>query len=519
MKLSKELLLGIDLGTTGTKASLYDINGKLIFQAYEESILSYPEAGWVEQRLEDIYASAINCIREIINNNREKSKFITAVAFSSQMSGIGMIDQDWNPVAHYDSWLDTRCEESFAEMNEIGDLITKYSGCPPTYAHLAKIIWWKNNHPDIFKKTYKFIVPSAFVAGKMADLKADEAYIDYTFLHFTGLTDNNRKKWSEEILSYFQIPLEKMPKIVSPTEIIGEISQQAAIKTGLTEGTPIVAGAGDTAMASLGAGVVSPGNIFDSAGTASILSLCLKEFMPDVENQVVLASHGAVPNTYNALSFINGGGLNLRWFRDEFAEYEQEKAKILNKETFHLLDDAIKNVDPGSNKSIFIPHTQGRVLPPDSMVRGLWTGFTWGHNKIHMYRSILESVAFEYAYYLQIVEKLHPTIKFNSVRVVGGGAKSKIWNQIKSDVLNIPYSTIDRSEVGTWGTAMIAGKGIGIYEDLQEVAERTTVIKETIYPREDYHQFYLSYIDVYREILEGYQKLFKNIKNLPTWKN
>lgn len=508
-------LLGVDLGTMGTKAALYDESGHLMSQSYEESVLRYPKVGWVEQCLEDIYGSAVRCISDVLEKSNIPSGNIEAIAFSSQMSGIGMINKNWEPVAHYDSWLDTRCESSFPLMAQIGEKITEYSGCPPTYAHAAKIIWWKNEQPDVFKHIDKFVVPSTYVAGKMAGLKSDEAYIDLTCLHFSGFSDSYRKQWSNELLDYFDIPKEKMPRIVAPTDIIGSVTRDVARETGLKEGTPIVAGAGDTAAASIGAGVVSPGDVFDNAGTASVFSMCLDEFVPDTENQTVLAAHGVIPGTFYALSFINGGGLNLRWFRDEFGQIEQQVAKEMEKEVYQLFDEMASEVQPGSEGTLFIPHLQGRVLPPDPSFRGQWLGFTWGHTKKHLFRAMLEAVAYEYAYYLQIEKKMHTTLRFQEVRVVGGGAASRLWNQIKSDVLNIPYCRINRSEVGTWGNAMIAGKAVGIYEDLGEIAQSSTEVTERIEPRLEYHEHYKPYVEMYRQILVDYSERFKHLRDLP----
>jgi len=508
-------LLGIDLGTMGTKAALYDLEGQMLADAYQESILRYPKVGWVEQELEEIYQSAVKCILEVLQKSGVDSARVQAIAFSSQMSGIGMINSSWNPVAHYDSWLDTRCELSLPEMQTYSSQITASSGCPPTYAHAAKKIWWRRHRPDLFAQTAKFIVPLTYVAGKMAGLKASEAYIDYTCLHFSGFSDTQEKKWSKELLELFGIDEEKLPRIVAPTEIIGYVTKEAAELTGLKTGTPIAAGAGDQAAASIGVGAVSPGDVFDSAGTASVFSFCVDQFRPDLEHQVVLASHGVAPGTFYALSFINGGGLNLRWFRDNFGALEKKQADELNQDVYQLFDQMAQEVPPGAGQSMFIPHLQGRVLPPDASLRGLWVGFTWGHSKAYLFRSILEAVAFEYAYYLEIEKKLHPQLHFNEVRAIGGGSSSRLWNQIKSDVLNLPYCRVNRVEVGTWGCAVIAGAAVGIFSDLSAVAKKYAAITERIMPRPEYHKFYRSYAELYRKVLEQYSTIFNGLQKLP----
>ena len=513
--MAKAYLIGVDLGTMGTKAALYDLEGNMLGDAYEESILRYPRVGWVEQELDEIYQSAVHCIAAVLQKSAIDSSGVQAIAFSSQMSGIGMIDRNWEPVSHYDSWLDTRCELSLPEMEPFSTKITASSGCPPTYAHAAKKIWWMRHQPDLFAQTAKFIVPLTYVAGKMAGLKAEEAYIDRTCLHFSGFSDTRLEKWSGELLKHFNIPEEKMPRITSPTDIIGSITREAAELTGLKEGTPIAAGAGDQAAASIGVGAVSPGDVFDSAGTASVFSFCVDQFKADLEHQVVLASHGVAPGTFYALSFINGGGLNLRWFRDNFGSVEKKQAEELDQDIYQLFDKLAEEVPPGSGQSLFIPHLQGRVLPPDSSLRGLWVGFTWGHSRAYFFRAILEAVAYEYSYYLEIEKKLHPALNFREVRAVGGGSSSKLWNQIKSDVLNLPYCRVNRSEVGTWGCAVIAGTAVGIFTDVAAAAKKYTTITERIEPRPAYHRFYRPYAELYRKVLEQYSETFEGLHKLP----
>lgn len=510
--MAEPCLLGVDLGTMGTKAALYDLEGKLLGDAYEESILRYPRVGWVEQDLEEIYASAVNCIGLARERAGVDAGSIAALAFSSQMSGIGMIDRDWRPVAHYDSWLDTRCAACLPLLQPEAETMTALSGCPPTYAHAAKVVWWQRNQPEAFARTAKFIVPLAYVAGKLAGLKAEDAYVDLTCLHFSGLSDTLRGCWSAELLDRFAIPPAKLPQIVSSTRVIGEVTPEAARITGLRAGTPIAAGAGDQAAASLGAGAVSPADVFDSAGTASVFSICVDQFRPDLRNQVVLASHGVIPGTFYALSFINGGGLNLRWFREQFGQADLASVPVAD--AYRALDRLAAAVPPGSGGTLFIPHLQGRVLPPDAKLRGLWTGFTWAHSRAHLYRAMLEAVAYEYAYYLNIEQELHPELRCREVRAIGGGAASALWNQIKSDVLDIPYARVSRAEVGTWGSAMIAGAAVGIFGDLGATARAHAGLSGRVEPRPDQHRLYRPYVELYRKILEGYSAHFGALTDL-----
>jgi xylulokinase len=188
--MQKKYLIGIDLGTSSTKAALYQIDGKLISEASVEVPLFYPKPGVVEQENEDFYTSAAKTVRMCIESSGIEPKAIAAIAFDSQMAGVGSIDEDYKPVTRFDSWLDMRCQPYIEWMDkEAGDRITQLTGCPPTCDHGPKMLWWKNNHPDIYRRIAKFVTPVTYVAGRIAGLKADRAYIDHTYIHFSGFSD------------------------------------------------------------------------------------------------------------------------------------------------------------------------------------------------------------------------------------------------------------------------------------------------------------------------------------------
>ncbi|MFB6214498.1 MAG: FGGY-family carbohydrate kinase, partial [Candidatus Bipolaricaulia bacterium] len=271
------------------------------------------------------------------------------------------------------------------------------------------------------------------------------------------------------------------------------------------------AGAGDQAAGALGAGIVQPGVAFDVAGTASVFSACVDNFRPDIDNRVVLAAPSLVEGQYYALAFINGGGMNLRWFRDELSGEVGGDTDV-----YKVLDKKAKERNPGSSRLFFLPHVQGRVCPPEPYLRGLWLGFTWGHDKPSFYRSILEGIAYEYAYYLDIERNLHPSLDFSEVRAIGGGSASDFWNQIKADVLGIPYRTIDREEVGILGDAILAGAAVGLYDDLAETGRSLVNPVDLLEPRDEYNEFYRPYVDFYQRLLEQAGEIFEELADLPS---
>jgi len=497
--MQEKYLVGVDLGTSGTKAALYQIDGKLISEASVEVSLFYPKPGVVEQENEDFYTSAAQTVKKCIESAGIEPKAIAAIAFDSQMAGVGLIDEDFKPVARFDSWLDMRCQPFIELMDkEAGDRVTQLTGCPPTCDHGPKMLWWKSEQPDIYRKTAKFVMPGTYVAGKIAGLKADQAFIDHTYIHFSGFSDAQKTSWSNELCEHFGLDMEKLPKIIDPCDIVGEVSESSAKAFGLAPGTLIAAGAGDTAANALGAGIVRPGMLFDVAGTAAVLAGCTDKFVADTKNRALLTMRSVIPGLWNPLAYIGGGGIALRWFRDQFFNTTQGKAISTSEELYSEMIALAEAVAPGSEGLFFSPHLGGRVCPSSPEMRGAWVGVSWSHSQAHFARSILESVAYEYAYYLKILTELLPELRLVEARVVGGGARSGAWNQIKADVLNVPYQRLKGNEFGVWGAAMIAGKAAGLINDLAAHAEETAFLNgNPSLPSKVNHEIYKPLIEKY----------------------
>jgi xylulokinase len=507
--MQKKYLIGVDLGTSGTKAALYQIDGTLVSEAAVEVRLFYPKPGVVEQENEDFYTSAAETVRKCIETSGVDAKAVAAIAFDSQMAGVGSIDEDFQPVTRFDSWLDMRCQPYIEWMDkDAGERITQLTGCPPTCDHGPKMLWWKNEQPDAYRRTAKFIMPGTYVAGKLADLKADAAFIDNTYIHFSGFSDARRGTWSAELCNQFGLDMGKLPRIINPTDVVGEVSGRSAAEFGLAPGTLIAAGAGDTAANALGAGVVRPGMLFDVAGTAAVLAGCTDEYVADTKNRALLTMRSVIPGLWNPLAYIGGGGLALRWFRDSFFNTSQGKALPGSEDLYTQMIVLAEGVAPGSDGLFFSPHLGGRICPASPEMRGAWVGVSWSHTQAHFARAILESIAYEYAYYLKILRELLPKLQLVQARAVGGGARSQVWNQIKSDVLNVPYQRLKGNEFGAWGAAMIAGKAAGLISDLAAHAEQAAVMSGTsCKPSPAAHAAYVPIIEKYirlEEALRGY---------------
>lgn len=504
-------LIGIDIGTTGTKSALFNTEGIMIADAYRESALYYPKPGWVEQNPEDFYTSACETVQEVITKSGINPSDVAAISLDGQMAGIMGIDNDWGAVTHYDSWLDSRCKKYIDYIKNNYELkVLELSGLPSTISHCAKILWWKNEQPEVFNKISKFVQPAVYVAGKLAGLKGTDAFIDYTYLHFSGLYDAKTTKWSDELCDGLGIPMEKLPEIVEPWKIIGTMTKKAAKECGLAAGTAIAAGMGDQAAGFLGAGLVEPGMVVDVAGTASVFACCVDEYKPDLKYKTLLFPKASTKGLWFPHAFIGGGGLCLRWFRDGIV-------KPLNSELeriYKVLDEEAIETPDASDSLMFIPHLGGRNYPFNSDVRGVWAGFSWGHERKHFYKSMLEAIAYEYYYYLKIERELFPNVDFKEVRVIGGGSKSRVFNQIKANILGIPYVQLDREEVGGLGSAINAGFAAGIFKDAEETSKRFVSTKNRIEPDMKANEYYKNFAELYIDMFGILDPFYKRLSEI-----
>ena len=490
-----DLLVGVDLGTTGTKAALYSPEGEALAEATAETPLRWRGPGEVDQDPEDFYAAAVRAIRDCVENSGSEPASVAAIGVTGQMAGVLGIDGEWRPATPYDSWLDLRCSADVEALDSaLGTRLVELSGCPAMVNHGPKMRWWRREHPEAFDAVAKFVVPSGYVAGRLAGLAADEAFMDHSYLHFTGVADARAGDWSEELADAVGVPLEKLPRIVDPATQVGELRTEAARDCGLVEGTPVAAGLGDTAAGVLGAGVVAPGQVLDVAGTAAVLSASGTEFVPDVRHRMLIVMHGAVEGQWVSLAYLSAGDL-LAWLGETLWEGEAPG--------FDQLARVAQEAPAGSDGLIFVPHVDGRLLPSHPQMRGAWAGLTRHHSRPHLVRSVLEGVAYEYAEYLRVLGELHPELDLREVRVIGGGARSETWNAIKASVLGVPYARLARGEFSCWGAALVAGRSVGLFDDLGRAATGATAVERRFMPKAADHEVYTRRAARYARLLEA----------------
>ncbi|MCZ7544262.1 MAG: FGGY-family carbohydrate kinase [Anaerolineae bacterium] len=237
--------------------------------------------------------------------------------------------------------------------------------------------------------------------------------------------------------------------------------------------------------------------------------------MTDQAHRTLFTAHLPVPDLYYTLGYINGGGLNLRWFRDEMAAHEKAEAEAAGENIYQVLDRMAAAVPAGSNKLLFLPHLGGRVCPGDPNTRGLFIGLNWSHTKAHLYRAMLEGIGYEYAYYLSIVRGLLPDLDFHETRVIGGGARSRLLNQIKADILGVPYVNLNREEFSVLGSAILAGYAVGVFDDMAATARRFTQTTDRVEPDMAQHALYQPLVREYINLFAVTKPVFDALAALP----
>jgi len=467
-------VIGIDLGTQTTKTALVNESGRIIKESSYETNLLYPEIDVIEQNPEEMLESILITIKDVVESTHTNPSDVEGICIDGQMAGVMGVDKDGMAAIPYDSWLDTRCGSARHYFIDYGEeRVIDLTGCPVTYTAGPKIMWWKKNHPETYEEIYKFVQPASYCTMRLCGLNGDEAYYDHTYLHFSGFADTKNKTWSDELIEGLGVDAGKFPRILRPFDKVGGLTSEMAEACGLLPGTPLVAGCGDTAATSFGAGITKPGLMFDVAGTASVLACAVDRFVPDSIHKTLIFAPSVVEGLYTPMAYINGGGMCLKWFRDDVIDSDM---------TFRELDAFASIVSPGCENLLFVPHFSGRAYPNDDYVRGAYIGLQWIHTRDYMYRAIMESIAFEYAIYKDILDELVPDQVYEYVLGVGGGSTSKVFSQIKADVLATPYRAGVVCNTALLGCAGIAGYGVGLFDELAQITMQPDDYQERITP-------------------------------------
>jgi xylulokinase len=496
----RDLVVGVDIGTQGTRAALHALDGALLAETEEPSNLVRPGPGMVEEDPERQFGSACRTIRGCLERASVDPARVAAVAIDGQMAGIIGVGADGRAVTPYDSWLDTRCAPCIDVMQRrAGRAILERTGNVPSINHGPKILWWRTERPDVYARVAAFVQPGGYAAMRLCGLPGARAFIDDTYLHFSGFARNADRCWDPALCAEFGVDPAKLPRIASPLEVVGQVTAEAARASGLRAGTPVAAGLGDTAASFLACGAVEPGICVDVAGTASVFAATVPRFMADVASGVLGCGRSAVPGLWHPYAYVNGGGLNLNWFVEQIGQAAGDASSLAA--AIERLGRKLAGLEPRLDDPYFIPHMEGRVMPSAPHMRGAWFGLTRAHGVPRLYRSVLEGVALEYALYRDAVLALHPGVALAELRATGGGSRDASWNGIKAEVLGMPLVAVQRGGGAPMGAALVAAAAVGAIADLASTARAWVKLGVPTRPTGEHRALYRTRIARYGVLL------------------
>lgn len=500
------LTLGIDLGTSGAKTILVDSSGSVQTSCVHEYPLHRPEVGWAEQDPADWWAATRQGISEVLNRPGVEATDVEAVGLTGQMHGSVFLDGEDDVQRPAILWNDQRTSEQCESiLDTIGEQrLIELASNPPFEGFTApKILWVMENEPGLFERTEQILLPKDFIRFK---LSGDFA-TDVSDASGTLLLDVGERDWSDELLQGMDIPRDLLPEVHESPHVTGTISDRASEQTGLPSGTPVVAGAGDNAAGAVGAGITGDGDTWGSIGTSGVVFVATDEERTDPEGRVHTFCH-AVPGKWHVMGVMLSAGGAFSWFSDTFGSLESQVAELTGTDSFELLTEEAADVEPGAEGLIFLPYLDGERTPHrDADARGVFFGLSSRHGKSHVVRSVLEGVAYGLRDSLRIVRDLG--VEVDQLTAAGGGARSRLWRQIQADIFDVDVVTPRVDEGPAYGSALLAGVGAGVYEDVEDACERAVETVDRVEPNGQHHRVYEEYYDVYRSLYPALEAPFE----------
>ncbi|MEJ2251438.1 MAG: FGGY family carbohydrate kinase [Candidatus Lokiarchaeota archaeon] len=479
----------LDLGTTGCRTFIFDLAGTIISQDYQEWKSLYPKPSFVEQDANIWWKSIKTTIESAIKKGGIDETDIVSLSVTNQRETIVPVDKNGEPLHNALVWQDRRTVEQVDFIKEkIGiDKIYKTTGLTiDPYFSATKILWFKQEKPEIYNQTHKFLLVSDFIIHKLTG----KFMTDFSNASRTMLFDINKLKYSDEIASELELDLDKMPDPVESGVDIGEI---VTSETEFDKKTLVITGAGDQQSAALGVGVTSPGEIKCTTGTGSFILAYLNEPKFDPEKRVLCSCH-AIPGAWVQEASVFTTGAVLRWFRDEVGHLECEKAEDEGSDPYDLMTAEAEDSTIGANGLLLIPHLVGAGAPHwNPYSKGILFGLSLGHKRRDLFRSILEGVAFEIRKNIEVFKNIG--IDPVELKLTGGGSRSDLWNQIMADVLNITCTRNVIEESTSLGAAILAASGAGLFPDISEAAKNLCKVEKKFIPDEKNHEFYTKLYD------------------------
>ncbi len=510
--MSADLVLALDIGTTAIKVGLFHIGGQLLNMASREQALSFPAAGRVEQSPRTALALIADAAAEALEGF-DKSR-IAAIGLTNHRGTAIALDADGEPLTEFIVWMDQRgLPQVEFLLGRIGNE-RYYDACGHpivSYTGISKLLWLQQSEPDIFARAAVIGPPQTYF---LKWLGCDDFICDVSTGVFLFPFCIDRLRWSESLAGEMGFPLDKLPRLVNATDIVGELSTEAAAALQLPAGIPLVAGGGDGQCAGVGSGVIESGKAMINIGTAAGVQVFLDGTLRDAERTLNCAAH-VVAGRWEMEGHTQASGAAFRWLRDQFGATELARQRRSSLDAYDLLIEQARSAPPGAGGLLFLPTFNGSSAPRvDLSARGCLIGLSLDHSRGHVIRALLEGISLELRWMLDAIAGIGTRIE--DVVLAGGGARNSYWNQIHADILGRPVKTLRISDAAMVGAAMCAAFALGHYPDWRSLAAGFVEIGDVIEPRpaqrDIYERQFQTFKDMFLLLSEG--GAFSRLANL-----
>lgn len=466
-------VLGIDVGTGGTRALVIDERGRVVASATEEHApFASPQIGWAEQHPEDWWRACCVAVPKAIQKANLRAEDIACVGFSGQMHGAVMLDERGQVVRPALIWCDVRTNPQCEELTrKIGAEKLIQATCNPALANftLTKLMWVREHEPENWKRVRSIMLPKDYVRFRMTGERA----IDMADASGTLLLDVTHRRWSKIMLEAGEIDEGTLPKLFESPDVCGKISSEGASAIGLKAGTPVVAGAGDQAAGAVGMGIVAPGTVSATIGTSGVVFAATDRPALEPGGRLHTFCH-AIPGRWHVMGVTQAAGLSLRWFRDQFGAGPDD-----GRDPYERLSDEAAKIPAGCQGLLWTPYLMGERTPHlDPEARGALVGLTAVHTRAHVIRAILEGVAFSLRDTFTLFGEMN--VGVNKIRLGGGGARSALWRQIQADVYGHDVEIVEAEEGAAYGAAILAGVGARLWSSVDEACSAVVRVAKTV---------------------------------------
>ncbi len=492
----KQYLIGIDVGTSGTKSVLFDTEGNTVASATAEYPMAQPENGWAVQNPADWWEATKTTLTEITAHAEDGQ--IAGLGLSGQMHSLVLLDGDNRVIRPAILWCDQRTAKECREIEEtVGrERLIEITANPALTGFTAsKLVWVKNHEPENYKKIAHVLLAKDYIRFMLTGEYATEVS-DASGMQ---LLDVAKRQWSEEICEKLDVDMKWLARVYESPELTGRVSAEAASLTGLPQGLAVAGGGGDNASAAIGTGVYASGRAFTTIGTSGVVFAPTDRPVVDPKGRIHTFC-AAVPGTWHVMGVTQAAGLSLNWFRRNLA----------SDLSYRQIDDLCESVPIGAEKLLYLPYLMGERTPIlDANARGVFFGLSAMHGRAHLARAVVEGVS--YSLY-SCVELLRENgVSVSDMALCGGGGKSPFWQRMLSDVYGVPIKTMESDEGAALGAAILGGCAGGVYSSVAEGCERAVRAKSSIQPNmknhEEYMKFYGMYGGIYPALKQSFEKL------------